>query len=315
MRWMSTLLLLFPLSVLADSLETPRRLLDSFDPAALPALQQVARSEPRNVEALRLLGIAQLRAGKAGDAVSSLERAVKLEPKNPRLHHLLAQAYASNVNNVGMLSKLSYAGKIRGSFQKAVELDPDFLDARFGLMQYYLMAPGVAGGSVEKAKGEAAAIAQRNPARGHMAQAQLLQQDKQAAAAIEAYRRAVATDPAYAPARLSLGLALHAADRLEEAFEVFERMQRELPEAGQGWYQFGRLALISGQRLEQGEVAMRHYLGLPQSEGLPEPKWAHLRLGQILDKRGDKANAKQQIDLALRLDPDFSEARKALAEI
>jgi predicted Zn-dependent protease len=315
MRWMPMLLLLMPVSVLADSLDTPRQLLESFDSDALPALQQVAKAEPKNVEALRLLGIAQLRAGKPADAVASLERAAKLDPRNAQLFHLLAQAYASNVNNVGMLSKLSYAGKIRGSFQKAVDLDPDFIDARDGLMQYYLMAPGIAGGSVEKARVQAAAIAERSQARGHMARAALLRSEEKQVEALQANRSAVLADPGYAPARLSLGLSLHAAGQVDEALDVFETMQRELPEAGQGWYQFARIALLSDARLEQAEAAMRHYLSLPRADGLPEPKYAHLRLGQILAKldKGDAARA--EIKRALALDAGFEDAKQALASL
>jgi predicted Zn-dependent protease len=309
------LLLLMPLSVLADSLEAPRQLLERFDPSALPALQQVAKAEPKNVEALRLLGIAQLRAGKAGDAVDTLERAVKLEPQNPKLFHLLGQAYGSNINNVGMLSKLGYAGKIRGAFEKATLLDPAFIDARDGLMQFYLMAPGIAGGSVEKAREQAAAIAKLSQVRGHMARAALLRSEEKPDEALQAYRSAVQADPSYAPARLGYGLALHGAGQVDEALDVLETMQRELPEAGQGWYQFARIALLSDTRLDQGEAAMRHYLSLPRAEGEPDPKYAHLRLGQILAKLNKVDEARAQIERALARDAEFEEAQEALASL
>jgi predicted Zn-dependent protease len=309
------LVLLFPLAAQADSLDAPRQLLERFDPSALAALQAVARAEPRNVEALRLLGIAQLREGDPAAAVGSLERATRLAPDRAELFHLLGQAYGSNINNVGTLSKLSYAGKIRGSFQKAVELDPDLIDARFGLLQYYLMAPGIAGGSTDKARAEAAEIARRNPGRGNMARAQLLASEGKRDEAIGAYADAVAALPDYAPARMSYGLALFQAERVDEALGAFETMQRELPEAGQGWYQFGRIALLSGKRLAEGEAALRHYLTLPRVAGLPEPKYAHLRLGQILAKRGEAEAARAEIGRALAADPGFAEARKALAEI
>lgn len=315
MRWMPMLLLFMPLGALADSLETPRKLLESFDPQALPALQQVAKAEPKNVEALRLLGIAQLRADKAGDAVDSLELAVKIEPTNPQLFHLLGQAYGSNINNVGMLSKLGYASKIRGAFEKAVELDPDFIDARDALMQFHLMAPGIAGGSEEEARVQAAAIAQRSPVRGHIARARLLGNEEKLDEALEAFRSAVQADPTYAPAWLSLGLALHGAGRVDEALDVFAGMQRDLPEAGQGWYQFGRIALLSDKRLEQGETVMRHYLSLPPANGQPPAKYAHLRLGQILAKLGKGDQARAEITQALALDAEFEDARKALAEL
>ncbi len=315
MRWMPMLLLLMPCSVLADSLEVPRQLLERFDPKALPALQQVAKAEPTNVEALRLLGIAQLREGQFEEAVDNLERAVELEPRNAALYHLLGQAYGSNINNVGMLSKLGYAGKIRGAFEKATELDPAFIDARDGLMQFYLMAPGMAGGSVEKARVQAAAIAELSEVRGHMARARLLGNDEKPDEAVAAFRDAVQADPQYAPAWLSLGVALHETDKVDEALDLFEAMQRELPDAGQGWYQFGRIALLSDRRLDQAEFAMRHYLTLPPADGQPPTKYAHLRLGQILSKLGKADAARAEIQQALALDAEFEDAKKALASL
>lgn len=303
---------LLPLLAAADSLETPRRLFEGFDPNALAALQALTRSEPDNAEAFSLLGRAQLRAGDPEAAVESLERAVKLDPTKAERHYLLGQAYGSNINNVGMLSKLGYAGKIRSAFARAVELDPDHINSRFALLQYYLQAPGIAGGSEDKARAQAAEIARRNPARGHAARAQLLQYEEKPDEAIAAWREAVAADPAYAGARMSLGLSLHAAGKLDEAFEVFAAMQRELPEAGQGWYQFGRLAVLNGQRLEQGEAALRQFMRLPRADGLPEPKHAHYRLGQVLALRGQVEAARTELQRALALDAGFKEAREAL---
>ncbi len=305
-------LALLPLLAAADSLETPRRLFEGFDPNALAALQDLTRSEPGNAEAWSLLGRAQLRAGDAESAVESLERAVELEPERAERHYLLGQAYGSNINNVGMLSKLGYAGKIRDAFARAIELDPDHINSRFALLQFFLQAPGIAGGSEDKARAQAAEIAKRSVARGHAARAQLLQHEEKAAEAIAAWRDAVAADPSYAGSRLSLGISLHAAGNLDEAFEVFAAMQRELPEAGQGWYQFGRLAVLSEQRLEQGEASLRHYLGLPRAEGLPEPKHAHYRLGQVLALRGQVDAARTELQRALALDGSFKEAREAL---
>lgn len=308
----AVLLALLPLIAEADSLDAPRRLLESFDPTALSALRDLTRSEPRNAEAFSLLGRAQLRAGDFEAAVDSLERAVELDPERAERHYLLGQAYGSNINNVGMLSKLGYARKIRDAFARAAELDPTHVNARFALMQYYLQAPGIAGGSEAMAREQAETIARLNPARGHVARAQLLQHEDKPAEAIDAWREAVAADPGYASARMSLGLSLHAAGQVDAAFDVFDAMQRDLPDAGQGWYQFGRLAVLSGQRLEQGEASLRRYLQLPRAEGLPEPEYAHYRLGQVLALRGQTDSARVELQRALALKADLKEAREAL---
>src|SRR5258706_5217828 len=52
---------------------------------------------------------------------------------------------------------------MRDGFQKTVELDPQFYAARNGLVQFYLLAPGVIGGSVAKAQEVARAAAPKQP--------------------------------------------------------------------------------------------------------------------------------------------------------
>ncbi len=73
-----------------------------------------------------------------------------------------------------MMSKMSMAPKLRDAFEKTVQLDPNNLDARESLLQFYLQAPSVVGGGKDKAQAQAREIAKRDPARGHLAQAQHL---------------------------------------------------------------------------------------------------------------------------------------------
>jgi len=49
--------------------------------------------------------------------------------------------------------------KVKQHFERAVELNPDNLDARADLKEYYEKAPGFLGGSVEKARQQAEEIA------------------------------------------------------------------------------------------------------------------------------------------------------------
>jgi len=53
--------------------------------------------------------------------------------------------------------------------EKAVELNPDSIEARFDLMEYYLQAPAFLGGDVAKAEGQAREISKRSAAAGRKA--------------------------------------------------------------------------------------------------------------------------------------------------
>jgi tetratricopeptide (TPR) repeat protein len=91
-------------------------------------------------------------ANKRKDALARLERAVELQPGNAEYRFWVGSAAFDCMNDVGMLSKVSLASEGRKAFEKAVALDPSHIAARVGLARYYLAAPGIAGGSVAKAR-------------------------------------------------------------------------------------------------------------------------------------------------------------------
>jgi predicted Zn-dependent protease len=78
---------------------------------ALPSAEQAARLAP-NVPAARLAyGRALLTLGRSEEAMRELEEAVKLAPDNARLHYALAQAYAG-------AGRSADAARERGEFLK-----------------------------------------------------------------------------------------------------------------------------------------------------------------------------------------------------
>jgi hypothetical protein len=53
---------------------------------------------------------------------------------------------------VNRLKALTMAGDIRGAYEKAVQLEPGNRTARFALFNFYFVAPGIAGGGLDKAR-------------------------------------------------------------------------------------------------------------------------------------------------------------------
>jgi tetratricopeptide (TPR) repeat protein len=296
----------------ADSLDLVRDKLAQRAPDALEAAEALSRKESRNAQAWLLLTQAQMMAGDFAAAVKAAERAARLDRNSAAIQFALGQAYGGNINNVGMLSKLSYAGRIRDAFARAVELNPDHHEARSALMQYYLQAPGIAGGSVAKAREQAEEIARRHPARGMVARGQLLQADGKPDEAIAAFRAAVAADATLRSAYYQLGFALQREERWEEAFDAFAALVEAHPDEHGGLYQMGRSAALSGVRLEEGAAALVRYAEVSGGNGSYEMQHVQFRLGNIHEKAGRKDQAAQAYRAALQKAPDFEDARKAL---
>lgn len=120
--------------------------------AAAEALKPAAEREPTNARWQTGMAIVSVTKRDFKAAKTYAEKAVELDAKNAAAQYWLGNALFNDINNVGMFDKMSYASKGRKAYEKAIEADPKHVGARMGLIQFYLNAPGVAGGSVKKAK-------------------------------------------------------------------------------------------------------------------------------------------------------------------
>jgi cytochrome c-type biogenesis protein CcmH/NrfG len=318
MRFIFSCLLLFAVSVssvLAITAQDVKQLVEARDKKALASADALAKAEPKNAEAWILLTRARLQSNQAEAAVESAEKAVKLAPNNSQSHFWLGNAYGSRVGQVGMFAQMSMAPKIRNAFEKTVALDPNNLDAREGLLQFYLQAPSVVGGGKDKANVQAGEIAKRDVARGHLARAQVFMSEKNTVAALKSYEAAYAAKPGDKNIRLAVGIGYQMAERWNEAFKHFRTWTAQDEKAGPAWYQIGRTSVLSGLQLEEGIAALQRYIGMPHAANEPQNKNAYHRLGQLYAKAGKKAEAKVALQTALKLDPKFTDAKTELGKL
>jgi len=163
MRFLPFLLLLTAVlaraAISPAQLENGRGLLrDHKVAAAESTASALVAANPADAEAWALLGSVQLAKDDADAAVAAWEKAAELAPANSDYQRQLGDAYGLAAQKAGMLGKIGWAKKCRLAYEKAVELDPKNLAARNSLMGFYQQAPGVMGGGMDKAYGQAAAI-------------------------------------------------------------------------------------------------------------------------------------------------------------
>lgn len=298
--------------VSAASVAEAEVLLKARDPRAAGVVAALLAAKPQDVQARALHTQLLLQQRKAEDALAFAEDTVEIAPRSALAHYWLGRAYGSRIGQVGMLSKMSMAPKLRASFERAVELDPNLHGARSALVEFHLQAPSIVGGSVDEARRQANELLRRDPPRGHYALASVLASEGKEEEARKAYLAAYAARPGQAEYRMAAGIVHQQAGDWDQAFAVFEAWTREDPKATSAWYQMGRTAVLSGQRLEEGVSAFRRFLALPEQPGQPEHKHAWYRMGQALALAGDKPAARKALEKALAIDPSLQEAKDAL---
>ncbi len=248
---------------------------------AQKAFEALAQADGKNAEVQFYLGRLALQRDDADQAVTLLEKAVALAPAESRYFLRLGDAYGSAAQKTGLFSKMGLAGKCRTAYEKAVELDPKSIDAHFSLLGFYQQAPGIVGGGMDKAYAEAREIKKLDAGRGRMAVAGLYVTEK----------------------------------KYTEAFGEFDEVLVQKPDDYAALFQSGRLAAITGERLDRGLAALRQCLTQTPPEGQPGHAAAHWRMGNILEKQGDKPGARAAYEASLKVDPKFPQAIDALKKL
>lgn len=290
-------------------------LLEQKDARAATLIAALAKAEPKNADAKVLWVRVLLQQGEVKKAIDVAQDAIELAPRNAQTHYWLGNAYGHRIGQVGMISKMLIAPKLRRAFERAVALDPDLVDARDSLVDFYLQAPSAMGGGIDNAKAQVGQIAARDPALGHAVNARVLIAEDKLDDALAEMEAARAARPDEARYRLNLGLAYQQAKKWEQAFDLFQTWVDEDDSATSAWYQLGRTSALSSLHVETGIAALQRYLSVPITPGEPEAQHAWYRLGQVFAHAGRKDEARDAFRQALAIDPHHAEAKAALAKL
>ena len=249
-------------------------------------------------------------------AVTLLEKCVAAEPGNSKFHQWLGRALGLQAAQGGIVSGALSVRKVKAELEKAIELDPLNLEARQDLAVMYRAAPGFLGGSNAKAIEQIAFIRRHDPALALQLEGDFLFADKKYDAALSAYQESERLHPR-PMIQVRISLAHQNRKDWTQAFAALDRalaLDANFPFA---LYQVGRTAALSGQQLDRGEKCLRAYIAMPIREDLENPSLAaaHFRLGNILEKKGDTAAARNEYETSLKIDPKQKLAREALAKL
>lgn len=313
--------------------------------------EKLAQQKPNDAYTFYLLAEEKQAFGDDNGALPLAEKAVALDGNNAAYHLCLAEIYGDMAEHAGIFKQISLGRSFKKEAEQAVALDPKNLDAKFDLLQFYLDAPGIIGGGKDKAYAEADEIAHISAVKGFMAEAQIAAHEKDTAKAQSFYEKAVQADPDDAEASASLAsiyasdsqrryddatrLALQAIKSAPDRIGAYtvlatmyatEQKWKELdddlaesskndPDDAGAFYQAGRMILTRGTDLSRAERYFREYLNQDPEAGEPPLAAAHWRLGEVLEKENRKADAVGEMQTALKLQPNFPEAKKDLKRL
>jgi tetratricopeptide (TPR) repeat protein len=281
---------------------------------AIAELNGRLSAAPADAESSNLLCRAYFALEDWDRAEPSCRKAAALDPDNSRFHLWLGRVYGEKADRANFLAAAGLAGKVRGEFERAVQLNPKDVDARLDLAEFYIEAPGIVGGGEAKAREQASSIATMNRARAHWIYARIAEKKKDVATAEREYRQCIDLSQGDAEAWLDLALFFRRQKRPDEMEQAIVKLSQApmpkldvLVDASQTLYRAGRSYPFATELLHR-------YLAAGPVEAAPAFK-AHYLLGTLLEKQGDKAGAAREYRASLSLARNFGIAQRALHRV
>lgn len=237
--------------------------------------EKAVEKNGRNAEARYYLGMSLMLLQQFDEAQDEAEEAIDLDENVSKYHILRGQILGQKAMTANVLSQGIMAPKIKNAFLRASELDPSNVEARQALYNYYVMAPGIMGGSNEKALEQANAVVKLDPFRGYMLLANFANRVKK--------------------------------DTVEAELQIKKAIQAE-PERGGGYKSLGYLYMRQG-KFSEAYAQMQKYI-----EVEPKNPDSHDSYGDVLKEEKKYERAIEKYLYALSVDKNFGASIYSLAE-
>jgi tetratricopeptide (TPR) repeat protein len=299
--------------LLADNARANTLLQQGRVEEASAVLKESLAAEPGDALAHQLLCRVYYAQEQADPAIQECELAAFSDASMSDNQMWLGRAYGLKASHASLFNALSLAKKVCIAFERAVELDDENIHAMSDLGEFYVAAPGIVGGGLDKAQSLAAKMQPHYPAQSHRLLALIAEKKSNMVTAEAEFKRAVAAGRS-PDAYIDLGhfyRRKHQTDKvlqtLQAAIDADHRKDAALVDAA---------SILTEAHLspQLAETLLRTYLSSPaKSDEAPAFK-VHLQLGKLLAQRGDSTGAHREYAAAVALAPNYAPADKAMQE-
>jgi tetratricopeptide (TPR) repeat protein len=280
---------------------------------AVKILNQLVAANQKDAAAHLLLCRAFYAEELTDQAVNQCEAALTNGLSNDsRAQDWMGRAYGKKADQSGPLTGLKLAHKVKDAFEAAVRLDPKSVDAVDDLGAYYVQAPGIVGGGLDRARALVAQVNGQLPERAQRLRGLIAEKQKDYGTA-ERELRGVAEESANRPdGWLDLAAYYLRSKDHEKALVAVRKGIAVNKMRDPSLYLAATILNQMHREPKLAEQALRSYLESDAMDDSAPAFKAHYELGQVLATTGDRAGAKSEYEAALALASNYAPARKAL---
>lgn len=309
---------IFALTVVPDRTPQDRKaaeraLLNGKTDESIASLQHILAANPADSPSYLLLCRGFFAADQIEKAIDACEGAAHLAPLDSDTQDWLGRVYGIKADHAGPIEGFKLARKVRAAFESAVELNPHNGAAVDDLSEYYVGAPSLVGGGLDKADALADRSLAALPQQAHRIRALAAEKRKDYTTAEREFQAAVNVAN-HTDACSDLGGFYARRHQEDAAVQMLKRCiasnkpkDASIVDAASILNEIHREPMLASQALQQ------YLAGNAKSDAAPAAR-VHVILGNMLLVAGDPAGARIEFGKALELTSNYPPAKKALEQ-
>lgn len=283
---------------------------------AEPLLEEHLLNNPNDLKTIEYLGDLASYLDDWEKAAEYYKKLVEAEADNADYQYKYGGALGMRALEVNKLKAMGLIGDIKKAFKKSADLDPNHIDVRWALVEFYMQLPGILGGSEKKSLQYADELQKLSLVDGYLAKGYIAEYSDRPKDAEDFYKKAIKVGGSITCYQKLTDLYENKTKEPNKAIANIELAHKEHQRNGLH-YQIGKICAKYNVQLQKGINCLNTYIANHTSkDGVPK-SWAFYRLAQLYAHKGDKENALKYIDKALSVDQlkPFKKEKEAILKM
>ncbi|MEH0158551.1 tetratricopeptide repeat protein [Limibacter armeniacum] len=278
---------------------------------AQTAFELLRHNAPNNEEVLLYLSYIAVGLEEPEKAEPYLVNLLRIHPDKAEYHYLLGASLGLQALKSGTFRQMLLAPRMKASFEEAIRLDKEHTEARKALVDYYLKAPAILGGT-PKALEEASSIEKYDKRTGLLVKAKIYNESGEEKKAVECLEQLLLSGSAEAGDYMQLVGYWKREGNLWVKLERFKEQYSSLP---QTYYLVALASLDTESHTEEGIQAINQYISKVGKQEKEIYADAYCKLGKLYIQRRQKNEAFDAFEKALEYCPDSVEANEEISKL
>ena len=274
---------------------------------AKPLFESFLKQNPGHAKTTEYLGDIAAHASDWDTAADYYKTLLEKNPDDASYNFKYGGVLGRKAQSISRFRAVLYISDIKKHLEKAAQLDPKHIEARWALVDLYIALPSILGGSEETATKYADEIMKLSEVDGHLVLGYIAEYFERPKDAERHYKKAMA-----------IGKSPHTYEKLADLYEnktnepekslAVREASAKKHQRNNINYQIGKISGMYNVELEKGLVYLNAFIANHSvKDGVPL-SWAYFRKAQIYRHMREKEKAEIWINKALTMDNDFNEA-------